>query len=185
MDPDALIVIAARRSPDRRPAAAAVLGAPHDDRCAIDHVLIFWVDDDGWQVAATDAAEWPRIRRRGGGVAERRGRTGDPCAQGPMRAAVAGLVEAHRPRSPRGIHGCHHRVDHLRIARRDRDVRLEYRWQSARELRPCRAAVDGLVDPARARPRRVGAECGVLIKCRLLLPERGVYGARIARIDPD
>ena len=102
-----------------------------------------------------------------------------------MRATVAGLVEAHRSRSPRGIHRCHHRVDHLRIARRDRDVRLEHRRQSARELRPGRAAVGGLVDPARARPRRVGAERGVLVECRLLLPERGVYRARTARIDPD
>src|SRR6266550_5426781 len=103
MDPDALIVVAARRSPDRRPAAAAVLGAPHDDRRTIDHVLIFWVDDDGWQVAAADAAQWPRVTRRGRGIAERRGGSGDARAQRPMRAAVAGLVEAHRSRSPRGI----------------------------------------------------------------------------------
>ncbi len=183
MDPDALIVVATGRSPHGRPACATILGPPHHDRRAVDHVFVFGIDDDGRQVAATDPAQSPRIGGRGGGVAERRGRTGDPRAQGPVRTAVARLIEAHRTRPARGTHGRHHRINHLRIAGRDRDVRFEHRRQ-ARELRPGRATVGGLVDPARPRPRRVGPKRGVFVKRRLLLPQRGVHGARVAGIDP-
>ena len=183
MNPDSLIVIAAGRAAHGRPARPAVFRAPHDDRCAVDDVLVFRVDDDGRQIAATDAAEGARIGSGGRRVTDNSG-PGDARAQRPVRAAVARLVETDRPRSARRIHGGDHRVNHLRITRGDRDVGFEYLRQAIRELRPRRATVRRLVDSAGAGPRRVGPERGVLIERRLLLPQRGVHRVGICGIDP-
>ena len=183
-DPDSLIVVPTGRSSHGGPAGAAVLGAPHDDRRAIDHVFVFGIDGDGREIAAADPAQRPRIGRRGGRVAERCGRSGHTRTQSPVRAAVARLVEADGSRSARGIHGRHHRIDHLRIAPRERDVRLEHGRQAVRELRPGRATVGGLVNPARTGRGRVGTEGCVFPERLLLLPERCVDCARITGVDP-
>ena len=94
----------------------------------------------------------------------------------PVFAGVGGLEEADHAGGARRIRGRRtgdRGVEHLRIARRERDVRLNYARQAFSELLPGGAAVGGLVDAvARA------AEPLPFDEALLLLPQRGVHGAR-------
>src|SRR5205823_15072124 len=71
-------------------------------------------------------------------------------------------------------------VERLGIARRDREIRLQDRGQSVRELRPGRATVDRFVEAAARAAKRAAFD-----EALLLLPERGVDDGGIARVDLD
>ena len=90
-----------------------------------------------------------------------------------MRATVGGLVEADRPLSRRN-----HGVEDVRIARGDRDVRLQDGRKALAELRPGRSAVGRFED---AHPRV--PESLTLDEALLLRPERCVEDIRIARVE--
>ena len=100
-----------------------------------------------------------------------------------MRAAVGGFVELDRPGPSRRIHRSGHRVEHLRIARGNREVCFEHIGQPLRQLRPCRAAIRRFVNATRAWISRVGTKRVRFPKGLLLLPQRRVDRAGIARIN--
>ena len=99
-----------------------------------------------------------------------------------MLAGVGGLIEADRSRRTGrrtcGRCGGDHRIEHLRVAGCERDVGLQDRWESHRELLPRRATIGGLEDAVAA-----AAEALSLDEALLLLPERGVHDVGVLRID--
>ena len=102
-----------------------------------------------------------------------------------MGTGVHGLVEAddaaaEPDRRGRDAGRCagNGGVERLGIARRDREIRLQDRGQSVRELRPGRATVDRFVEAAARAAKRAAFD-----EALLLLPERGVDDGGIARVD--
>jgi hypothetical protein len=167
IDPDALVVVPARRAAYRAPCEPAIERPPHHRRRRVDDLRILWIHGDGWQVAAADPRERPHVLRQA------RRRTRAAYHLEPMRATVRGLVKADRPLSRRD-----HGVEDVRIARGDRDVRLQNWRKSLAELRPGRSAVGRLED---SHPRV--SESLTLDEALLLRPERCVDDIRIARVE--
>ena len=99
---------------------------------------------------------------------------------GSSSATPAAPAAASRRWSSRRTARGYGRVKRLRIALRHRQIRFDDRRQANRQLFPRRAAVGRFKDAAvRA------AECAVLEKPLLLMPQRGVNRVRIFRIDAD
>ena len=177
--PDLLIVVTTRRPAHGRPGESAVFRAPHDRGRAVHHVLVARVHGNRGQIAPADACQRTVIHqlRRS---AHRRSRT--IHGEIPMLAGIGGLVKTDwsgcaggRPsRRRRGDHG----VQHLGVARRERDVRLQHRGQSYRELLPRGAAVDRLEYAVAAATEPLSFD-----EALLLLPERRVHDVGILRID--
>ena len=181
IDPDLLIVVAARRAAHGRPVHAAVLASPHHGRRGIHNVLVLRIHRDGRQVAATDPRERPRIdfrlRRTGG-------RDGYAA---PVLAAVGRLEEAddagHRigAAAAGGRHVASRcRIQHARVARGNGDVRLNDARQPVGQLSPGRAAVSRLVHAVAG-----AAEPLTLDEALLLLPQGRIDDVRIGGIDAD
>ena len=169
VDPDALVVVAARRAAHGAPRQPAVHGPPHHGRGAVDDVRVFGVDGDGREIAAADAGERAHVLRQ-----SRR------CARStnglePVGATVSGLVETNR-----ALSWCDHGVEDVRIARGDRHVGLLDRRQALRQLVPGGAAVNGLEDAHAG----VG-EALTFDEALLLRPQHGIQRVRILRVHQD
>jgi len=94
-------------------------------------------------------------------------------------ASVGGLVEIHHAGDivARRRRRCQ-RIDHLRVARRDGDVRLDDPGKTIGELIPGRAPVGGFEDAVGR-----ATESASFDEALLLLPEHRVDDVRIRRID--
>ena len=168
VDPDVLVVVAARRAAQAGPGLAAVLRAHGDDGGAVDDVRVLRVDGHHRQIAAADPHQRPWV-------------VGDalPGGAGVVRAVeplpLARLVAAAGRRRQQ-------RVDAVGPARRDRQVGLhDLVGEAAGELAPVVAAVGRLEDAA------VAAAIVVVVLPRPLaaLPEGRVDDLRVGRIDVD
>ena len=161
VDPGALIVVAAGRAAQRHPALSAVLRPVADGARDDDRVRVLRIDRRDRQIAAADAARRPRV----GSDAH------------PVLAGVVGSVDADGARVGDGC------VNPIRIARRDRDVRLNNSItvtarQTIGERPPVVAAVGRLEDAAiGAGPR------AVFPRSLPLFPEARVNNLGIARIE--
>ena len=164
IDPNLLIVVAARSPPHRRPRQAPVFGPPHHRRCAVHDVRICRVDRNRRQVAPADPLERPAI----GGARAFGGR-------GPVLAGVGRFIEPDRSRPAVRVGRGHHRVQQVRITRGNRDVGLEHRGQAIHRGFPGGPTVDRLVDPIPAP-----AEPAPFPERLLLLPQGREHDVGIA-----
>ena len=146
--PGLVVVVSTGRPAQRHPCLAAVLRTTHGDVRDVHDVRIPWIDRDLLEVPA--AAPEGRIRREA-----RPRRTGVVRAEEPALSWRWRGRSTRNRRRGRGRGGIrhetvHHRIESLRVRRRDRDARAPNpcRGQSCRELRPGRATVDRLEDAA-------------------------------------
>ncbi len=160
VDPDRVVVVAARRTLPRRERPPAVTRLVRGRVRRVDDVGVLRVDADVGEVVA--AAPHARL------VVHAR----------PAGAGVVGPIDA-ADLARRG----HPRVDAIRVARGDPDADaaqpLRRRREAARQRLPRRAAVGGLEQAAR-RP-----DVGVVVLPRALAgrPERRVHRLRVRRVE--
>ena len=195
VDPALLVIVAARSAAHGGPGEAGVFGPPEHGRAAVDDLFVLRIHRDGGQIAAADAAERTIVRRvaaGGAGLVD----AGIVGGQNPVLAAVRGLVErdvaaaSATSRAPAGagcgraFRGCaarrYGRVKDFRITRGDGEVGLDDGGQATGEFLPGIAAVGRFEDAAVGPAKRP-----VFEEALLLLPERGVDGVGLARVEPD
>ena len=162
VDPDALVIVAARSAAEAGPGLAAVGGFPRDGAGDVDGVGILGIDGGDGEIAAADASGGTRV---GSGAR-------------PMFAGVVGAIDADSVGSGDGG------VEAVGIARRDGDVGLYEAIGAGRnavgERTPGGAAVGGFEHAAAGTgPRAVFP--GTLAR----FPERGVDGIGMGGIDLD
>ena len=168
VDPQVLVVVAARSASQRQPGAAAVAGLHGDDAGAVDDIRIAGIDAHHGQIAAADAQR--RAGVRGDALPALAGVVGAKHAQSRRRGVVTRLIGPHR-----GIQA-------PRRARRDRNVDLrQVRRQARAEARPGRPAVGRLEQAARGALELVL----VLPGAETRLPQRRIHDLRLQRIDGD
>ena len=158
VDPDGVVVVAARRAFDRRERVAAVDRAVRGRVRRVDDVRVRRIDADVGEVVAASPDARLGVHLR------------------PARARIVRSVEARRARGDPG-------VDPFRIGRRDADADAAQavggRRQAAGERLPRRAAVSGLEEAARR------ADVGVVVFPRALArgPEHGIHRLCVRRIE--
>ena len=160
VDPDRVVVVAARRALDRPERAAAVGRAVRRRVRRVDDVRVRGIDADVGEVVAAS----PDARL---GVH--------------LRPARARIIRSVEPRGARGDPG----VDPLRIIRREADADAAQAvgccWQTAGQRLPRRAAVSGFEQAARR------ADVGVVVFPRALArgPQHGIHVLRVRRIESE
>src|SRR6185312_6113115 len=175
------IIITARRTAHRAPCDTAIFSAPEHRRCTVDDVRIFWIYCDRRKVTAADTDEWTRIQHR---IRRCPWIVRISRRKCPVLACIGRLVETNRSSCSTASWCCgpgcarHHRIDGIRRAHRDTEIRFDHPcWKSIRELLPRGAAVSRFEDS----PFRT-AELRAFDVTLLLLPECSVNDVRILRI---
>ena len=106
IDPQLVIVVAARRALDRDEVLAAIVGTVHGRIADVDHVGVARVDGDAAEIPATLPDSTVAADAR------------------PARSAIVGAVQA-------AVHGIDQRKHPLRLRRRDRDADATGRFRQA------------------------------------------------------